>query len=102
VYAQSISLLRYYTSIPIVSHKKPGLKVLPEPRKTFVLNTETTECLMTATSVNISSKFFPRKQAWFSVVAFLYETNYIGVSDICHVVAYKGGSARKNVGTIGN
>jgi hypothetical protein len=68
---------------------------LPHSWEIFVLSRETTECIKTASSVNISSKFVPRTQASLSVVAFLYETNYLGVSAICHALVYKGGSARK-------
>jgi hypothetical protein len=97
-----ISLFCYYTNTPVLSDKKPGLMSLGEFWETCVLNTETTECLTTATGVNISSKFIPCTQAAFTVVAFRYETNYDGVLNICYAVVYRGGSARKSVGAIGN
>jgi hypothetical protein len=97
-----ISLLCYYTNTPTLSDKKPGLMSLRESWKTCDLNTETTESLTTATGVNISSKCIPCTQAAFSVAAFLYETNHVGVLNICYAVVYKCGSARKCVGAIGN
>jgi hypothetical protein len=75
---------------------------LEEYWETCVLNTETMECLTTATSVNISSKWIPYTKAAFAMVDFLYETNYVGALVICHSVVCKGDSARINVGVIGD
>jgi len=97
-----VSLLSYYNNTPVLSDKKSGLMSLGEFWETCVLNTETTECLTTATGVNISSKCIPCTQAAFTVVVFPYETNYVGVLNICYAVVYKGGSTRKSVGAIGN
>lgn len=88
-YAKPISLICYYTNTPILRPKNPGLMSLTESWKRCVFNTETMECLTTVTCVNLSSKCIPYIQAAFSVVAFLYETNYVGVLAICHAVVYK-------------
>jgi hypothetical protein len=61
-YAKPISLLCYYTNTPILRHKNLGLMNLRKYWETCVFNTETMECLTTATGVNISSKCIPYTQ----------------------------------------